>query len=141
MKKQIVLALILVIAILTTFALTSCKKNGNTPAPETDAPFYGYTDLTLTRDPVIDEEGRIILYFEERVYYSENTESYIGLISEYSAKSIKATPVMDVFEDMKVENGLVGFILKPAEPIPAGAYTFSVTVGNRYKVEFNYIVE
>lgn len=143
MKRQIVLALILAIAILTTAMLTGCKngnKNEFTP-PETDAPFYGYTELTLTKDPVIDAEGRIVLYFEENVYYSNTTESYIGLLSQYSAQSIEATPVVDAYADMRTDNGFVGLVLQPKAEIPAGAYTFSVTVGNRYKVEFNYIVE
>ena len=129
MKRQIVLALILAIAILTTAMLTGCK-NGNenefTP-PETDAPFYGYTELTLTKDPVIDAEGRIVLYFEENVYYSNTTESYIGLLSQYSAQSIEATPVVDAYADMRTDNGFVGLVLQPKAEIPAGAYTFSVT--------------
>ncbi len=142
MKRQIVLALILAVAILTTAMLTGCKKNNNefTP-PETDAPFYGYTELTLTKDPVIDAEGRIVLYFEENVYYSNTTESYIGLMSQYSAQSIEANPVVDAYADMRTDNGFVGLVLQPKTEIPAGAYTFSITVGNRYIVEFNYIVE
>ena len=81
------------------------------------------------------------LYFEENVYYSNTTESYIGLLSQYSAQSIEATPVVDAYADMRTDNGFVGLVLQPKAEIPAGAYTFSVTVGNRYKVEFNYIVE
>ena len=141
MKRQIVLALILVVAILTTAMLTGCKKKNNFTPPETDAPFYGYTELTLTKDPVIDAEGRIVLYFEENVYYSNTTESYIGLMSQYSAQSVEANPVVDAYADMRTDNGFVGIVLQPKTAIPAGAYTFSVTVGNRYIVEFNYIVE
>ncbi len=143
MKKQIVLSLLLVLVILTTSMLTGCKKNNEpefTP-PETNAPFYGYTYLTLTKDPVIDAEGRIVLYFEENVYYSNTTESYIGLMSQYSAKSIEANPVVDAYADMRTDNGFVGIVLQPKTEIPTGAYTFSVTVGNRYMIEFNYIVE
>ena len=90
---------------------------------------------------MIDAEGRIVLYFEENVYYSNTTESYIGLLSQYSAQSIEATPVVDAYADMRTDNGFVGLVLQPKAEIPTGAYTFSVTVGNRYKVEFNYIVE
>ena len=142
MKRQIVLALILVVAILTTAMLTGCKKDKNefTP-PETDAPFYGYTELTLTKDPVIDAEGRIVLYFEENVYYSNTTEAYIGLMSQYSAQSVEANPVVDAYADMRTDNGFVGVVLQPKTALPTGAYTFSVTVGNRYLIEFNYIVE
>ncbi len=142
MKKQIVISLLIALVILTTFTTAACKKNnGSFTPPETDAPFYGYTELTLTKDPVVDADGRIILYFEEKVTYTNNTESYIGLVSQYSAQSIKATPIVDAFADMRTDNGFVGIVLKPETAIPAGAYTFSVTVGNRYIVEFNYIVE
>lgn len=141
MKKRSTLALILTLLILVTAMMTACKNNSTYNPPETEAPFYGYTELTLAKDPVIDADGRIILYCDEKIYYTSETEAIIGLMSQYSAQSINATLDTNVFEDMKVENGLVGVILKPETALPTGAYTFSVTIGNRYIVEFNYIVE
>ncbi|MBE6617229.1 MAG: hypothetical protein E7627_04730 [Ruminococcaceae bacterium] len=160
MKKYVALALVLVLSATLAFALTSCnnedtpdpvdtsttiKEPVETSAPETKKPqeegFYGYTTLTLTKDPVIDSEGRLVLYFNENILCTETTKAYIGMKTYGAADSILSTPDMKAYPDMFDGNSCHGVALVPEYEMDPGSYKFSVTIGNMYIVEFEFTVE
>lgn len=158
MKKHIVLALILALAALVALTFTACGNNNDTPngpdatetkPTETTPPvaqnpgdtFYGYTTLTLAKDPFVDSEGRLVLYFNENIICTETTTAYIGMKAIGAADSIKATPALNAYSDMYVENKCHGIALVPEYEMDTGTYDFSVTIGNMYIVEFEYTVK
>ena len=160
MKKYVVLALIIALSATLVFTLTGCNNDttpdtpdttvqettpNETEAPEVAAPteegFYGYTTLTLAKDPVVDSEGRLVLYFNENILCTATTKAYIGMKTYGAADSILSTPDMNAYPDMFSDNKCYGVALVPEYEMDKGSYKFSVTIGNMYIVEFEYTVE
>ena len=145
MKK--ILALILAVILVSALALTitSCNKTPTTiisddgteipiipddeitkdPHAPGSVPVYSREKLTLAKDPVF-EDGKLVLYFNETLSYTENSECDISIISDFAADSIA---------DMDSGDGaFTGIALTPSSEIDAGTYSFSVLIGT-------YIVE
>lgn len=161
MKKHIILALILALAATLVFTLTACNNDNTPDVPDTsisegtdpaettppaatgsvEEGFYGYTTLTLAKDPFIDSEGRLVLYFNENILCTPTTKAYIGMKTYGAADSILSTPDMEAYPDMFNGNSCYGVALVPEYEMDTGSYTFSVTIGNMYIVEFEFTVE
>lgn len=161
MKKYVVLALILALSAILVFTLTACNNDNTPDAPDTDASenndpvettppkaegpvdegFYGFTTLTLAKDPFVDSEGRLVLYFNEKILCTETTKAYIGMKTYGAADSILSTPDMKAYPDMFDGNSCYGVALVPEYEMDPGSYKFSVTIGNMYIVEFEFTVE
>ena len=111
----------------------------------TDEPggFAEIVELTLNRDPFFDEEGRLVLYFDEEANFGANAVAYLGYLSGYSADSLYGHVVTGVYDDMLHENGYVGAVIKTEEPLnlEAGEYEFSVSIENRFIANFKMNIE
>ena len=98
------------------------------------------TDLRLAKTPEY-RDGMLILYFtREDLWYKPDTICSIGLISSDSAQSIPATLDMTSFPDMFDGDEYCGAALVPAAPLPAGSYTFSVSIAE-YLVTFDMAID
>ena len=85
--------------------------------------------------------GTIVLYFtDEELFYASDAPCSIGLISSAMADSISGTLDMTSYPDMFSGDDYRGAAIIPSEPIPAGSYTFSVSIGT-YLVSFDMTVE
>ena len=160
MRKRIICLLILTVMLV---CLTACSSGTNTPdttdtqdtqdtqdtdptAPaHTEEPggFTEVTELTLNRDPYFDEEGRLVLYFDEEAAFGANAVAYVGYLYGYSANSLAGHVVPGVYDDMLQENGYVGAAIKTDEPLDLepGEYEFSVTIENRFIATFTMTID
>ena len=165
MKRYISLFLVLIM-IITTLTLISCKsnsvqsdteKNDNTDttidhdssndSSDNDDPrdvFYGYTDIHLTEDPYFDEEGRLVLNFEEAITYYPTASVFVGVVDKSSAESYPAHPDMEAYPEMRTEEGMTGIAIKTETPLELKSgekYTFSVTIMNAFICEFEMTIK
>ena len=164
MKRYISLFLVLIM-IITTLTLISCKsnsvqsdteKNDNTDttidhdsndSSDNDDPrdvFYGYTDIHLTEDPYFDEEGRLVLNFEEAITYYPTASVFVGVVDKSSAESYPAHPDMEAYPEMRTEEGMTGIAITTETPLELKSgekYTFSVTIMNAFICEFEMTIK
>ena len=166
MKKIISAILVVLMISALVLALSSCKKEPDSitfddgtvvpiipedeidPAtvPPAQAPGSSYMyirgSLTLAKDPVI-EDGMLVLYFNETLNYTENSDCYIGVQTPEEADSIAATPVIGAYPDMAVDGGYCGIALRPsADLFPAyGTYTITVSIDASVVESFEYTAE
>ena len=105
-----------------------------------DAHYTSTTDLRLAKTPEY-RDGKLILYFTEKdLWYKPETICSIGLISSDSAQSVPATLDMTSFPDMFDGDDYCGAALVPSSPLPAGSYTFSVSIAE-YLVTFDMDID
>ena len=92
-------------------------------------------------EPAQYKDGRLVMYFTNTaVFYRPDDVCSIGLISSDMADSISAVLDVETYPDIKNGDLYRGAVLVPSEPIPAGAYTFSVAIAN-YLVTFDMTVD
>ena len=84
--------------------------------------------LTVEKDPVYENDTLVLYFTDHELYYPDDLECVIGMISAYAADSVKATPDMVSYPDMFDGDNYRGIALKPAEPLPSGTYTFDMTI-------------
>ena len=116
------------------------------PAPEEehgipeDVEVQALYELKLSA-PAEIRDGILVLFFtEEHIWYDKDAAGSIGMISSDMASSIAATLDTENVPDILNGTDYRGVALVPAEPIPAGEYSFSVTFAN-YIVAFDMTVE
>ncbi len=126
----------------------SAPEAADTPAEEplgepAAAPEISYTSfkqLELESKPYF-QNGELILYFtNHEIWYDSGEAAFIGMISDGSAVSVPASIVTSKHPELESGEDYLGVALAPSEPIPAGAYTFTVTF-SEYIVSFEMTVD
>ncbi len=119
-------------------------------APETEAPMrledleginLNKTSLYLEKEPAY-ENGTLTLYFlDHEIWYDENTNATVGVISSDGAYTINADIDFDSYPDMKTEEGdYCGIALIPESVIEPGEYKMTVNFED-YRVDFDMTIE
>lgn len=153
--KRIALILAFACALLMLAACNDTPKEPNTPGESTNESqgesdtneskkgnivYFEKTNLELEKDPVY-ENGKLILYFTDHsIQYSADSQCIVGFISYGAADSYKATPDMETYPDMKTDSGYCGVALIPEDVIPAGNYTFNISLDS-YVITFDMTIE